>query len=327
MSIEITRECPLRCPGCYAYEENHLGGGTTLRQLADYRGQQLIAGVLALVDRHRPLHVSLVGGDPLVRCRELDELLPKLNARGVFVQVVTSAYRPIPAAWATLARLNVVVSIDGLQAEHDARRKPATYERILKHIEGHQVVVHTTVTGQTLSRAGYWEEFLRFWTPRQEIKKVWISLFTPQRGAMFSPECIRPADRAQIIEELLRLRDSFPKLDMARALIKEFSRPPQSPRECIFAQTTQTISADLKTRVTPCQFGGDPDCAQCGCVASMGLAALGNHQIVPGLTAGMVYRASAKIGKVVSKLRAEPPARAEESGKLQAAAMVPTRPS
>ena len=27
LSIEITRECPLRCPGCYAYGDDHLGGG------------------------------------------------------------------------------------------------------------------------------------------------------------------------------------------------------------------------------------------------------------------------------------------------------------
>ena len=27
LSIEITRECPLRCPGCYAYEPEHLGTG------------------------------------------------------------------------------------------------------------------------------------------------------------------------------------------------------------------------------------------------------------------------------------------------------------
>ena len=26
LSIEITRECPLRCPGCYAYGDDHLGG-------------------------------------------------------------------------------------------------------------------------------------------------------------------------------------------------------------------------------------------------------------------------------------------------------------
>ena len=29
LSIEITRECPLKCPGCYAYDDAHLGGGVT----------------------------------------------------------------------------------------------------------------------------------------------------------------------------------------------------------------------------------------------------------------------------------------------------------
>ena len=33
LSLEITRECPLRCPGCYAYGEEHLGGGVVLREL------------------------------------------------------------------------------------------------------------------------------------------------------------------------------------------------------------------------------------------------------------------------------------------------------
>ena len=31
LSIEITRECPLHCPGCYAYGDTHLGGSVTLR--------------------------------------------------------------------------------------------------------------------------------------------------------------------------------------------------------------------------------------------------------------------------------------------------------
>ena len=126
LSIEITRECPLRCPGCYAYEDGHLGGQVTLRQLVDHKGEELVEGVMTLVQRYRPLHLSIVGGDPLVRHRELELLLPKLNQRGVFVQVVTSAFRPIPASWAALSRLNLVVSIDGLPPEHDARRKPAT---------------------------------------------------------------------------------------------------------------------------------------------------------------------------------------------------------
>ncbi|MBI3485132.1 MAG: radical SAM protein [Acidobacteria bacterium] len=303
MSIEITKECPLRCPGCYAYEDAHLGGGITLRQLSDYKGDQLVKGVLDVVDHHKPLHISMVGGDPLVRCRELEVLLPQLNERGIFVQVVTSAFRPIPAAWASLSRLNVVVSIDGLEPEHNERRKPATYERILKNIVGHHVVVHTTMTGQTMRRPGYWEEFLQFWTPRAEIKKVWISLFTPQRGAAEAPEFLTIEERDRAIADLFRLREKFPKLDMAKALIKEFARPPQFPDQCVFAKTTLTLSADLRTKVEPCQLGGDPDCARCGCVASMGLAAVGNHVLVPGLTAGMIFHASAKIGGVVAKLR------------------------
>ena len=94
LSLEITRECPLRCPGCYAYDPAHLGGGQTLRDLNDRRGQALVDGVLEVVDRLKPLHLSLVGGDPLVRYRELESLIPQLLARGIHVQIVTSAFRP-----------------------------------------------------------------------------------------------------------------------------------------------------------------------------------------------------------------------------------------
>src|SRR6267142_3625830 len=74
ISIEITRECPLSCPGCYAYGDSHLGGGVTLSELSDLRGDQLVEGVLRLVRKHKPLHVSLVGGEPMVRHRELSRI-------------------------------------------------------------------------------------------------------------------------------------------------------------------------------------------------------------------------------------------------------------
>jgi MoaA/NifB/PqqE/SkfB family radical SAM enzyme len=313
MSIEITRECPLRCPGCYAYDVAHLGGGVPLRQLADHQGDALVQAVLRLVDRERPLHLSIVGGDPLVRFRELDALLPRLIRRGVFVQVVTSAFRPIPLSWAALPRLSLVASIDGLRHEHDARRKPATYERILKNIAGHRVIVHCTITALMMKSPGYLEQFVRFWSPRPEIRKVWMSIFTPQRGA-HPPECLSEQERARAIEDLLRIRESYPKLDMARVTIREFARPPQSPAECIFARTTQTISADLKTRVSPCQFGGDPDCSQCGCMASMGLAAIGHHKLAGFLPVGAVFMASARIGESLSAFRARRASRKDWAG-------------
>ncbi|HUS05921.1 MAG TPA: radical SAM protein [Bryobacteraceae bacterium] len=305
LSIEITRECPLRCPGCYAYEEAHLGGGVTLRGLRDFQGQELIDGVLEVVDRIKPLHLSLVGGDPLVRYRELETMVPLLIARGIHVQVVTSAFRPLARDWGKLSHLNVVVSIDGLQPEHDVRRAPATYERILRNIVGQKITIHCTVTGQMMKRSGYLREFLEFWTPRPEIHKVWFSLFTPQIGDQL-PEILQPAERSQVIEELLHLRKEFAKLDMPEGMIRQFATPPHSPADCVFALTTRTISADLKTKIVPCQFGGNPDCSSCGCIASMGLAAVAAHKLGGFLPVGAIFKSSIKVGQAIARRSAVP---------------------
>lgn len=301
LSIEITKECPLRCPGCYAFDEAHLGSGVQLRQLSDFKGNELVTRVLALVDEYKPLHASLVGGDPLVRYRELEEILPELAKRGVHTQVVTSAFRVIPEHWKENEKLNVVVSIDGLQPEHDERRKPATYERILKNIKDARVTIHCTITSQIADRPGYLDAFLAFWSGQPQISKVWFSLFTPQRGAT-DPEILSRSQRQAVMADLQRLREVYPILDMPEAVIREIATPPRSPAECIFARTTETVSADLKTRITPCQFGGDPDCEQCGCIASMGLAAVGHHKVVGSLTAGNLFLASDWVGKKIKKM-------------------------
>src|SRR5258708_14840057 len=120
LSIEITRECPLSCPGCYAYGETHLGGGVTLRQLSDFRGDALVQGVLRLVRAHRPIHVSLVGGEPMIRHRELSRILPALAEFGVHTLLVTSGVIPISTEWMRIPRFRVAVSVDGLP-EHHAR--------------------------------------------------------------------------------------------------------------------------------------------------------------------------------------------------------------
>jgi MoaA/NifB/PqqE/SkfB family radical SAM enzyme len=302
LSIEITRECPLTCPGCYAYGEDHLGG-PTLRELRDYKGQELVDRMLALVDHHRPVQLSIVGGEPLVRYRELNVILPELARRGIFTQVVTSAVRPIPTEWASIPRVQICVSIDGLQPEHDERRKPATYDRILKHIEGHRIIVHCTVTRQQARRHGYLEQFLQFWSAQPTVRTVWFSLYTPQIGEL-SAERLTADDRALVLEELEILRHRYPKLDCRRGVIEGYAQPPQSPEECIFARTTTCVSADFRTPITPCQYGGRPDCTSCGCMASAGFAAVGRYHLGLGLRAGHIFEASFAMGRVVRKVRA-----------------------
>ncbi len=302
LAIEITRECPLQCPGCYAYTPDHVAARTALRSLSDLKGQPLVDGVLRLVAEYRPLHVSLVGGEPLVRYRELDALLPQLLDQGVHVQLVTSAVRPIPAAWAAFTRFNLSVSIDGLQPEHDLRRKPATYERVLQHIEGHHVTVHCTVTHQQMERESYIEEFVRFWSAQPSAKRIWMSLYTPQVGEE-SPERLTDDERRRAIEELRRLRPLYPKLDMGPGVLGRLANPPSSPFHCGLAHLATCISADLQTRVTPCQLGGDPDCRRCGCMAAAGVGAIAHFKLFGLIPLRVLVAGSQAIGAIPRGIR------------------------
>jgi hypothetical protein len=148
-----------------------------------------------------------------------------------------------------------------------------------------------------MQRPGYFRDFLDFWTPRPEVKRVWFSLFTPQKGAV-DDEILRLDERARVLDELTELRLQFPKLDMVDSVIEGFRNPPNSPDECIFSRTTINYTADLKSRISPCQFGGDPDCSQCGCIASAGLQAIGSYKLFGAVPVKTLFRASTKIGSL-----------------------------
>ncbi len=303
LSVEITRRCPLRCPGCYAFEPEHLLSSGSSQPFTEPRGQELVDGILDLVARYRPLHVSLVGGEPLLRHRELGAILPRLSEMSIPVQIVTSAVRRVPADWARFDNLTLAVSIDGLPPEHDARRSPATYERILENIEGHSITVHCTVTGGMADRDGYFERYLSFWSERPETHRIWMSLFTPQRGSR-ATEVLSPDQRIRVLSELEILRTRYPKLDLPDQVIEAYRSPPSSPEDCIFARTTLSLTADLKSEITPCQFGGDPDCSQCGCMASASLKALGEHRLFHLLSLHSIFFLSSRFGRLVSRCSA-----------------------
>lgn len=302
LSIEITRECPLSCPGCYAYGQDHLGGEKTLRELSDFRGERLVQGVLAVVRRHRPLHVSLVGGEPMMRHRELDQIIPALNDMGIFSMLVTSGVIPIPAHWMKFPRFRVTVSVDGLPEHHNERRKPATYDKILRNIAGRSVNVHWVITRPMLERASYLEEYVAFWSARPEVDHIWVSLYTPQIGEQ-SPERLTQENREFIAATLPRVRKKYPKLLVPDGVARAFITPPQSPSECLFAKMSINYSADLQTQVEPCVFGGNPDCSQCGCSISSTLHWVKDVRVAGPVRVGHLVRLSLKTGKAVNRIK------------------------
>lgn len=295
LSIEITRECPLNCPGCYAYDENHLNNGTPLKKSSELRGDNLIEGILDLVRRLRPIHLSIVGGEPLLRQKELNILLPQLDAMGIEVQFVTSAVLPIPISWARLSNLHLSVSVDGMPPEHNTRRHPADYERILRNINGHKVNVHCVILRSMLSRPDYLNDFAAFWSNVEATKKIWFSIYTPQEGEI-SEERLNPEDRTRAVNAIERLKKDFPKVQAPGVILNGYRNPPSSPQDCIFAQTTVCLSPDLKTPVTPCQLGGHPVCGECGCFASAALASIAQFKIAGIIKIGDIFKLSQRVG-------------------------------
>jgi organic radical activating enzyme len=274
----------------------------TLRNLADYRGDELVKRIVRLVRQHRPLHVSLVGGEPLVRHRELSRLLPILSEIGVHTMVVTSAVIPIPKEWMTIPRVRVTVSVDGLPQHHDVRRKPATYDRILQNIEGCKVNIHWTITAPMLCQSGYLEEYLSFWNARAEVVRIWVSLYTPQQNE-HSAEMLSVSERLAVAQELKTLQSRYPKLLMNNGIARAIESPPATPSECMFSRMSTNYSADLQTRVEPCIFGGAPDCSQCGCAISTGLHWLKTVRVGRLVKIETVVKRSVELGSVLGKLR------------------------
>ena len=301
LSIEITSECPLSCPGCYAYGDKHLGGGVTLTQLSDARGESLVQGILRLVDRHDPMQLSLVGGEPMMRHRELSQLLPILSARGIYTMVVTSGVIPIPVEWTSLPRITVAISVDGLPEHHDERRKPATYERILRNIAGRRVYIHWTAVREHVQDMRYAERYLEFWSARQEVHRIWMSVYTPQRGEQ-SPERLTMEDRKRLADAIPGLSGKYPKFLIKSGIAGAILSPPSSPEQCTFARVSANYTADLRTRVEPCVFGGDPDCSECGCAISSALHWIMNEKAGP-IAGRHVLDASLRIGEAVARLK------------------------
>ena len=108
------------------------------------------------------------------------------------------------------------------------------------------------------------------------------------------------------MRDLRRIRTVAPKLQMLDGMLDVYAHPPASPSACAFARTTTCLSADLTRRISPCQFGGQPDCASCGCVASVSIEAIARHRLLGRIQVGHIFNASLRVGEHVTRFRGDP---------------------
>jgi hypothetical protein len=152
-----------------------------------------------------------------------------------------------------------------------------------------------------MQQNGYLDQFLAFWSAQAEVNRIWFSIYTPQRGEV-APEILTREDRLRLAQELPALASRYPKLMLPEGMEGAFVTPPANPAECVFSRMSVNYTADLRTTVEPCIFGGDPDCSQCGCSISAGLHWIGDRRVAGPLTVRHLTRASMATGKLVNRL-------------------------
>jgi hypothetical protein len=90
---------------------------------------------------------------------------------------------------------------------------------------------------------------------------------------------------------------------MVDGVARAFGHPPSAPNECTFSKLSVNYSADLKTQVQPCVFGGNPDCSQCGCGVTALLHHVGTLKVAGPLRASHLMNSSIAIGRFINRLR------------------------
>src|SRR5207244_420439 len=141
-----------------------------------------------------------------------------------------------------------------------------------------------------------------FWSARSEVNRIWVSVYTPQVGEQ-SAEMLTSEDREVLAGILPSLSQQYPKLLFTEGMAQALIHPPSNPDACLFSKMSANYSADLRSRVEPCVFGGEPDCSQCGCMASTGLHWIRGIKVVGGLKVGHFVGASIRIGSLLNRLQ------------------------
>jgi hypothetical protein len=104
-----------------------------------------------------------------------------------------------------------------------------------------------------------------------------------------------------LLAELPRLKTAYPALILPDDNGKAFAESPRNPATCTFSRISVNCSADLRTRIEPCFFGGNPDCSQCGCAVSAALHWLHERPLALGLKYGTVMDWTIAVGRLSRK--------------------------
>jgi MoaA/NifB/PqqE/SkfB family radical SAM enzyme len=201
--LALTNACNLRCHGCWI---DSTGGGLSL-------SEDDVETIIAAGRKQKAYFYTLLGGEPMV--------YPGLwriieNHPECYFQIITNGMFLDDDNVDRMRRLGNVtplLSIDGPEAENDARRGEGVYQAVMEGVERltrRKILygVATTVTGQNIDKV-LCDDYVRQFIDRGAMY-LWYYVFRPV-GADPSPEfCVKREQMLDVRRRLLQLRRRHP---------------------------------------------------------------------------------------------------------------------
>ena len=277
-SIDVTKECNLRCAHCYFFEGT-TGDAPAFKDKGELSVDEWLAKLEAL-KRERPrrefpfFQCSWVGGEPLVR----KELIERGRKYFRYNTVVTNGTIPLPD-WPDV---NWYISIDGDEATHERiRRKPGIYRRAMRNVAGNPQLRVTIAYCITRENVGCLEQAVIDWA-RAGAAHMTFDFYTPigemtdHDGSLFLPL----AERDRVLDKLLALKRIYGDFFALPARAFELMKSDvckEVTDHCLFSKKAFAFGPD-GVQKEKCMMGPKADCDRCGCVVPFYMASLADRR-------------------------------------------------
>jgi MoaA/NifB/PqqE/SkfB family radical SAM enzyme len=296
-SIDVSKECNLRCSHCYFFEGG-VGEAPAYGNRPELSVDEWIEKLEHLKRSASRLEFPFfqctwVGGEPLIR----KELIERGRKYFRYNTVVTNGTIPLPD-WPDVSWC---ISIDGDEETHERiRRKKGIYGRAMRNVAERPNLSVTIAYCITRANVECLEQAVIDWS-NAGARDMTFDFYTPI-GDMCdgNDELFLPlAERDVVLDRLLALKaiygDFFVLPERAFRMMKsDVCR--EVTDSCLFSGRAFAFAPD-GVQKDKCMMGPKADCDRCGCVVPFYLASLTHRRRILGDLAGELSHAARRVAR------------------------------
>lgn len=292
-SIDVTKECNLRCKHCYFFEQDEAYGDDD-RSIDAWEEKLLALKAEKRAWEFPFFQCTWVGGEPLLRRR----LIERCRKHFRYNTVVTNGTIPLPN-WPDV---RWYISIDGDEELHEyLRDKKGIYKKAIRNVQKNKHLDITIAFCITKQNAHCVERAVIDWAAAG-ARHITFDFYTPIETIDHDLWMDFEA-RDRMLDKLVALKriyaDFFVLPERAFRLMKS-DRCKRVTDNCLFAAKSFAFGPQ-GTLKEKCMMGPKADCDRCGCVVPFYMASLVDRRMIVEDAARDVARAlAAAPGRVAA---------------------------